>query len=148
MNVGEWCCHNIHTVLPKYCFNTGPQCWGVTLPQHSNNIGTVLLQLWPMLWQCWDFHWNTMLAQYSHTFTWASTHVARTFEFLHMNVVATLGTDVETALPQFWSVCWVSPFYSRNPYSVIRQYFKADWYRTSRGRLFHWRFADKDITNS
>ena len=34
-------CHEVNTTLPEWCFNVGPQCWGMALPlftQHCLNV--------------------------------------------------------------------------------------------------------------
>ena len=37
-NVGERCCHNIHTMLSEHCLKVGHPWWGPTLPQRSHNV--------------------------------------------------------------------------------------------------------------
>ncbi len=43
---GDWCCHNVYTMLPECCLNINPHCWGAILLQQSNNIAWMVSQCW------------------------------------------------------------------------------------------------------
>ena len=111
----EWCCHNIHTTLPEHCLNIVPQCWWVTLPQHSHNVAWTLPEHWPTLWQCcsnvgilveiqcWD-NIHTILSHPPHNI--AETSKSSYIWTLLQHWDRRWG-NIVTTLPQHWSITWV-----------------------------------------
>ena len=78
-NVGNKCWDNIQTMLCECCGSVTPHCWWLTLRLRSGNI------VWA-LWQCC----SPVLG----------SNIETTFTQCCVNVVVTLGTNIETASPK------------------------------------------------
>ena len=129
-NSGEQHNYNFHTPLPERRSNVGPRCWGATSPQYSHNVGRMLLQFWPTLWQsCGNVgilvdikHWYKWSVGTKFTQCCLNIHTTYCWDvtdstYLQMKVPHNNGINVMTTLLQCWGISWVVTLWA-NPNAV------------------------------